>query len=346
MTAEEMILKNVAFVKSEIARAAEEAGRDPAEIRLVAATKMNDAEAVRAAIRAGVDICGENRVQEMLEKNAQGAYAGVPLHFIGHLQKNKVRQVVGLCALIHSVDSLPLLQEISTSAEKRGLTQDVLLEINIGAEESKSGFSPEELGPDLEEAAKIPAVRVRGLMAIPPICEKPEENRPFFLKMQKLFVDNCRKKYDNISMDFLSMGMSGDYPEAIRCGANLVRIGPGFSAHGITHKQHRRLSAMGFMDELRKLTQPYEDEDDFYEGADPSAQPAAPTEAQLEFENAFGGKETPEPRTEETETPLRLPRRAEGDFLRPRKKEGPAPRFRFPGAHGGFWRHRTAGHPF
>ena len=224
---EEQIRKNVEHVKTEIAKAACEAGRDPAEILLVAATKMNDADSVRAAIRAGVDVRGENRVQEMLEKNAVGAYEGSPLHFIGHLQKNKVRQVVGLCALIHSVDSLPLLQEISKTAEKRGLTQDVLLEVNIGSEESKSGFSPEEIGPALEEAAKMTAVRVRGLMAIPPICEKPEENRPFFLKMQKLFVDNCRKKYDNISMDFLSMGMSGDYTEAVRCGANMVRVGTG-----------------------------------------------------------------------------------------------------------------------
>ena len=224
---EEQIGKNVEHVKAEIAQAAGAAGRDPAEILLVAATKMNNAAAVRAAIRAGVDICGENRVQEMLEKNAQGAYEGAPLHFIGHLQKNKVRQVVGLCELIHSVDSLSLLQEISKTAEKRGLVQDVLLEINIGNEESKSGFSPEEIGMALEGAAKMTAIRVRGLMAIPPICEKPEENRPFFLKMQKLFVDNCRKKYDNISMDFLSMGMSGDYTEAIRCGANMVRVGTG-----------------------------------------------------------------------------------------------------------------------
>lgn len=222
-----VIAKNVAFVKAEIARAAAEAGRDPAKIRLVAATKMNDADRVREAIQAGVDICGENRVQEMLEKNALGAYEGVPLHFIGHLQKNKVRQVVGLCELIHSVDSLGLLQEISRVAGKKGLIQDVLLEVNVGAEESKSGISPEEVPGLLLEASKLPAVRVCGLMAIPPICEKPEENRPFFLQMQKLFVDNCRKKYDNISMDFLSMGMTGDYTEAVRCGANLVRVGSG-----------------------------------------------------------------------------------------------------------------------
>ena len=218
---------NVKRIKTEIARAAVEAGRDPNEVLLVAATKTNGAEAVRAAVRAGVDICGENRVQEMLEKNALGAYDGVPLHFIGHLQKNKVRQVVGLCALIHSCDSLPLLQEIAKTAEKRGLVQDVLLEINVGNEVTKSGFQPEELGSVLEKAAQFPAIRVRGLMAIPPICDKPEDNRPFFLQMQKLFVDNRQKKYDNVRMDFLSMGMSGDYTEAVRCGANLVRIGSG-----------------------------------------------------------------------------------------------------------------------
>ena len=221
------IERNVKTVKAEIARAAAEAGRDPKEILLVAATKTNGAEAVRAAVEAGVDICGENRVQEMLEKNAVGAYSGAELHFIGHLQKNKVRQVVGLCLLIHSADSLDLLREISRIAEKRGLVQDVLLEVNIGKEASKTGFLPEELENILEEAARLPALRVRGLMAIPPICIKPEDNRPFFLQMQKLFVDNRQKKYDNIRMDFLSMGMSGDYTEAVRCGANLVRIGSG-----------------------------------------------------------------------------------------------------------------------
>ena len=226
MTLEE-IARNVAHVREEIRRAALEAGRQPEEILLAAATKTNDAERVRAAIEAGVDICGENRVQEMLEKNALGAYSGVPLHFIGHLQKNKVRQVVGLCDLIESADSLALLQEISRTAEKRGLTQDVLLEINIGREESKSGFLPEALDEALAGASELPAVRVRGLMAIPPICTHPEENRPFFLQMQKLFVDNRGKKYDNVRMDFLSMGMSGDYTEAVRCGATLVRVGSG-----------------------------------------------------------------------------------------------------------------------
>ena len=219
------IAENVAAVREVMDRAAREAGRDPKEILLLAATKMNDADRVREAIRAGVDLCGENRVQEMLEKQKQGAYDGVPLHFIGHLQKNKVKQVVGLAELIHGVDSLPLLETISRTAASRGLTQDVLLEVNIGAEASKSGFAPEEIPAALEAASHLPGLRVRGLMAIPPVCSAPEANRPFFLRMKQLFIDNSEKKYDNVSMDFLSMGMSGDYAEAIACGANLVRVG-------------------------------------------------------------------------------------------------------------------------
>ena len=219
------IEQNVARIRAELAEAALAAGRRPEEVLLIAASKMNDAERVRRAIAAGVDACGENRVQEMLEKHAQGAYAGAPLHFIGHLQKNKVKQVVGLASLIHSADSLELLRVIDRTAAARELTQDVLLEVNIGAEASKSGFSPDELPGALEEIALLPAVRVRGLMAIPPICVSGEENRPFFIKMKQLFIDIDEKKYDNVSMDFLSMGMSGDYLSAVACGANMVRIG-------------------------------------------------------------------------------------------------------------------------
>ena len=221
------ITENVARIREEIREAALEAGRDPDGVLLIAATKMNDVSHVREAIAAGVDVCGENRVQEMLSKLALGAYDGAPLHFIGHLQKNKVRQVVGVCELIHSVDSRELLQVISRCAENHGLVQDVLLEVNIGEEASKSGFSPEQIPDTLAFASTLPAVRVRGLMAIPPICDFPEKNRPFFLAMRQLFVDNSEKKYDNTSMDFLYMGMSGDYAEAVRCGATMVRIGTG-----------------------------------------------------------------------------------------------------------------------
>ena len=219
------ITENVAEVKRKIAAAAERAGRAPSEIMLVAASKMNDASRVREAIAAGVDACGENRVQEMLEKNALGAYEGVPLHFIGHLQKNKVKFVVGTAALIHGVDSLALLGQIDRVAAAKGLRQDVLLEVNIGAEASKSGFSPEEIPAALSAAAEKHNICVRGLMAIPPICESGEENRRYFERMRQLFIDNCAKKYDNVRMDFMSMGMSGDYETAVKCGANIVRVG-------------------------------------------------------------------------------------------------------------------------
>ena len=219
------IAENVARIRAEMAAAAREAGKDPAEITLVAASKMNGADRVREAIAAGVDACGENRVQEMLEKQAQGAYEGAPLHFIGHLQKNKVKQVVGLASLIHGVDSLALLEVIDRCAEKRGVTQDVLLEVNIGAEESKSGFAPEEIPAALSAAAGFSHIRVRGLMCIPPAGRGEEENRLNFTKMNKLFVDNSGKKYDNVRMDFLSMGMSADFACAIACGSNMVRVG-------------------------------------------------------------------------------------------------------------------------
>ena len=219
------IAENVAVVKQHIAEAAARAGRSASEIMLVAASKTNSADRVREAIAAGVDACGENRVQEMLEKAALGAYEGAPLHFIGHLQKNKVKYVVGLADLIHSVDSVELLRQIDRTAGAKALVQDVLLEINIGAEPSKSGFAPEELGAALAAAGALRSVRIRGLMAIPPICASGEENSQYFVRMRQLFIDNCEKKYDNVCMDFMSMGMSGDYETAIAYGANIVRVG-------------------------------------------------------------------------------------------------------------------------
>ena len=219
------IAENLALVRSNIARAAEHCGRDAGEILLIGATKMNGAERVREAIAAGLTACGENRVQEMLEKNSAGAYAGAQLHFIGHLQKNKVKNTVGLCSLIHSVDSVPLLAAIDREAARRGICQDVLLEVNIGNEQSKSGFAASDIPQALSLAADFRSIRVRGLMAIPPICRSGEENLPYFQFMHKLFIDNGEKKYDNVAMDFLSMGMSGDYEAAISCGANMVRVG-------------------------------------------------------------------------------------------------------------------------
>lgn len=219
------IEENVRRIRQEIAQAALAAGRDPAQIQLCAATKMNDAQAVRRAIAAGVDCCGENRVQELVAKQTENAYAGVPVHFIGHLQTNKVRQVVGQVDLIQSVDSARLLQAINNEAQRRGIVQNVLLEVNIGGESSKSGFLADEILPFMENIAQYPNVCVMGLMAIPPISQKKGDNVKFFQKISDLCVDIRGKKYDNVKVDCLSMGMSGDFADAIACGSTMVRIG-------------------------------------------------------------------------------------------------------------------------
>jgi len=227
------ISENVARIKAEIARAAIAAGRDPGEILLCAATKMNDAEAVREAIRAGVDCCGENRVQELVQKQSQNAYAGVPVHFIGHLQTNKVRQVVGQVSLIHSIDSVRLLEAVAKEAARQGICQDILLEINIAGEESKSGFSPDQVDSILAEMGRFPSVRVRGFMAIPPICQNPTDNHKFFQEIYQLSVDITAKKYDNVCATILSMGMSDDFADAITCGSTMIRVGTAiFGARG------------------------------------------------------------------------------------------------------------------
>ena len=219
------IAENVARIRGEIERAAQDAGRDPGTIQLCAATKMNDTAAVREAIRAGVDCCGENRVQELTKKQSEDAYRGVPVHFIGHLQTNKVRQVVGKVDLIQSVDSLRVLEAIDQEAARQGIRQDILLEINIGQEASKTGFREEEIFPLMEKIGSFPNVCMRGLMAIPPICQESGGNLKFFQKMFHFYVDIRAKKYDNVKVDCLSMGMSEDYPDAIRCGSTMIRVG-------------------------------------------------------------------------------------------------------------------------
>lgn len=219
------IAENIAAIRARIDAAARQTDRTGADITLVAATKMNDAARVREAVAAGIDACGENRVQEMTEKLAQDAYTGAPLHFIGHLQTNKVRQVVGKVDLIQSVDSPELLAMIEKRAAGQGIVQDILLEVNIGGEAAKSGVDPAALPQLLETAAGCAHIRVRGLMAIPPVAKTSDGNHAYFTKMHELFVDIGRKKYDNVSMDFLSMGMSGDFEDAISAGANMVRVG-------------------------------------------------------------------------------------------------------------------------
>ena len=219
------IAENVARIRREIDLAAIAAGRDPSEIQLCAATKMNDADAVRQAIAAGVSCCGENRVQELTAKLQADAYRGAPVHFIGHLQTNKVRQVVGKVDMIQSVDRVKLLRAISDEAARQGIVQDILLEVNIGQEAAKSGFAPEDILPVVDNFDSFSNIRLRGLMAIPPISRKSGDNLKFFLKMRQIYVDIWAKKKDNVAVDCLSMGMSGDFADAVACGSTMVRVG-------------------------------------------------------------------------------------------------------------------------
>lgn len=218
------IAENIQSIRQRMAAAAEKAGRDPGDILLVGASKMNDAAACQAAVAAGIDALGENRVQEMTQKLSENAYEGAPLHFIGHLQRNKVRQVVGNVSLIQSVSSLELMEEIQRQAEKHQLIQDVLLEVNIGGEESKSGFSRDEVESAALRAKALPCLRVRGLMTIPPVVQEPHGNLSYFEEVRRLYVDISRDMYDN-SFEYLSMGMSDDFEDAIASGATMVRVG-------------------------------------------------------------------------------------------------------------------------
>lgn len=218
--------EKVAQVKANIAAAAREVGRDPSEITLVAATKVQTSDTIRQAIAAGITVCGENRVQEMTAHLDDDAYAGAALHFIGHLQTNKVKYVVGRVDMIESIDSRRLLEAVEAQAAKLDLVQDILLEINVGGEESKSGAAPEEALELARLAVELPHIRLRGLMAIPPVATVPGGNRHFFAEMYHLYVDiRTALDHNGTDMDCLSMGMSGDYEDAVREGATHVRVG-------------------------------------------------------------------------------------------------------------------------
>ena len=223
-TLEEM-REAVAAIRETMAAAAREAGRDPAEVQLCAACKTRTAETVAASAALPIDVFGENHVQELCANFDAGAYCGKPSHFIGHLQTNKIKKVLGRASLIQSVDSEHLLAAIEKEAARAGLVQNVLLEVNIGGEASKSGVSPEQLWPLLDTAAAQEHIRVCGLMAIPPAAATPDETRAFFAQMRELLAKAADRHYENAKMDILSMGMSGDYPDAIREGATIVRIG-------------------------------------------------------------------------------------------------------------------------
>ena len=221
------IAENIAQVRAEIARVCREVGRDPKEITLVGASKMNDAAACREAIAAGIDVLGENRVQEMTAKLEQGAYEGAPLHFIGHLQRNKVKYIVDKVALIHSVDSLRLAETIEHEAARHNVTVPVLIEVNVAQEESKFGLKTEEVLSLVESVAVFPHIHIEGLMTIAPYVEDPEENRGIFRQLKKLSVDIAAKNINNVTMSVLSMGMTGDYMVAVQEGATMVRVGTG-----------------------------------------------------------------------------------------------------------------------
>ena len=222
-TPEEM-REAVLAIREKMAAAARETGRDPAEVQLCAACKTRTAETVAASAALPIDVFGENHVQELCANFDAGAYCGKPSHFIGHLQTNKIKKVLGRASLIQSVGSEHLLTAIEKEAAKAGIVQNVLLEVNIGGEAAKSGFAPEDIAAAAETALAMPHVRVRGLMTIPPVAMEPHGNLAYFEKMRWLYVDINAKIYDN-RMEYLSMGMSGDFADAIRCGSNMIRVG-------------------------------------------------------------------------------------------------------------------------
>lgn len=218
------VSENYLKVLENVKRLCRESGRNESECTLVAVSKTKPVDMIKDAYEAGCRDFGENYVQELVDKIPQ-LPDDIRWHMIGHLQTNKVKYIVGKTYLIHGVDSVKLAKEIGKQSVKTGTVSDILLEVNIGNEESKFGFKPDELLSAVSEIASIEGIRVRGLMTSAPICENPEENRVFFRNMKQLSIDIKKQKTDNVYMDFLSMGMSGDYESAIGEGATFVRVG-------------------------------------------------------------------------------------------------------------------------
>lgn len=221
-----LLEEKLIIIQEKVTAAAREAGRSPSAVTIEAATKTQTSDTIRAAIACGITVCGENRVQELTAHLADYAYDGAQVHFIGHLQTNKVKQVVGRVDLIESVDSLRLLEAIDSQAGKLAIIQDILLEVNVGAEPQKGGVLPGEVAALALAAVERPHVRLRGIMAVPPPAAISGGNRHFFAQTRQLFVDIRTLMGDNeTDITCLSMGMSGDYEDAVREGATLVRVG-------------------------------------------------------------------------------------------------------------------------
>lgn len=216
---------NYKAIKTRVEEAAVKAGRNPGDVRLMAVTKTVESVYINRVLDLGADLIGENRVQEYLGKKDELHLDGVKKHLIGHLQTNKVKQIVGEVDMIESVDSVKLAKEISKVSSNKGIVTDVLVEVNVGREESKSGVYMEQLEQLLAEIAQMDGIKVRGLMTIPPICDSEKEVSEYFSAMYQSFIDIRDKKLDNINMDILSMGMSGDFEAAVANGSNIVRVG-------------------------------------------------------------------------------------------------------------------------
>lgn len=216
---------NYKAIKTRLEEAAVKAGRNPGDVRLMAVTKTVESVYINRVLDLGADLIGENRVQEYLGKKDELHLDGVEKHLIGHLQTNKVKQIVGEVDMIESVDSIKLAKEISKVSSNKGIVTDVLVEVNVGREESKSGVYMEQLEQLLAEIAQMDGIKVRGLMTIPPICDSEKEVSEYFSAMYQSFIDIRDKKLDNINMDILSMGMSGDFEAAVANGSNIVRVG-------------------------------------------------------------------------------------------------------------------------
>ncbi len=219
------IEENIKHIRHRIAEAAIRSGRSEKDVRLMAVTKTVAPEYINHAIAQGIDLIGENKVQEFLGKKDALNLNGVEAHLIGHLQSNKVRKIITDVDMIQSVDSVSLAQEVERQAEKNGMVAKVLLEINIGGETSKTGMDISLFTENLYQIAQMPHIAIKGLMTIPPVCENNAQLTKFFEQMHQLFIDISGKNIDNVSMDILSMGMSGDFETAIECGSNLVRVG-------------------------------------------------------------------------------------------------------------------------